>query len=99
MATPGSSFTPTPLGHEDNLGTRPVAMPYLRGITDIFFPQDNARPHFALQIFIYFDTEGIQLLSWLARSTDHDPLKIFGYWLLRDGSPLLYIIYGLRIVA
>ncbi|GFT99509.1 uncharacterized protein TNCV_3239541 [Trichonephila clavipes] len=30
MATPGSSFTPTPLGHEDNLGVRS------RDLYDIF---------------------------------------------------------------
>ncbi|PRD35593.1 UNVERIFIED_CONTAM: hypothetical protein NCL1_11112 [Trichonephila clavipes] len=42
---------------------------YFQGLRNVIFLQDNVRPHAAYSVLIYFDTEGVQLLLWTARSS------------------------------
>ena len=59
---------------------RPVAVPYLRGLGDVIFQQDNARPHVARRVLTYLDTEGVRLLPWPARSPDLSPIENIWSW-------------------
>ena len=45
----------------DNL--HPVAVSYLRGLLNVIFQQDNAKPHFARLVLTSLDTQGIQLMA------------------------------------
>ncbi len=48
----------------------PVVVPYLQRLQDVRFEQDNTRPHVALCVLTYLDSEGVRLLLWPARSPD-----------------------------
>ena len=37
--------------------------------------QDNARPHTAMLIMHYLNQEGIEIMDWLARSPDLNPIN------------------------
>lgn len=54
---------------------RPVALPYLRGLPNALFQQDNARPHVARTVLNFLDTEQVRLLPWPARSPDLSPIE------------------------
>ncbi|GFT79648.1 transposable element Tcb1 transposase [Trichonephila clavipes] len=47
---------------------RPVALPFIRALRNPMFQQDNKRPHFAIIVRTFRDTENVQLLPWPARS-------------------------------
>lgn len=36
---------------------RPVAVPYIRGLSNVIFEQDNARPHVACRVLKFLDTQ------------------------------------------
>ncbi|GFT55092.1 hypothetical protein TNCV_2325871 [Trichonephila clavipes] len=48
----------------------PVTVPYLQGLGDVFFQQDDSRPHVSLRISTYFDTKVARLFPSPARSPD-----------------------------
>ena len=48
----------------------PVIVPYLRGLPNAIFQQDNARPHVAHHVLTFLSTQAIQLLPWHAESAD-----------------------------
>lgn len=70
---------------------RPVVVPYLRGLPNAIFQQDNARPHVARRVLTFLDTQGIRLLPWPARSPDLSPIENIWSWvaerLARHPSP------------
>ncbi|GFT99873.1 transposable element Tcb1 transposase [Trichonephila clavipes] len=47
-----------------------VVLPYLQGLTTAIFQQDNARPHVARIVQMFFVNHQIKLLPWRARSPD-----------------------------
>ncbi|MBJ4999813.1 IS630 family transposase [Salmonella enterica subsp. enterica serovar Hadar] len=53
----------------------PVALPYLRGLRNATFQQDNARPHVARTVLTFLDTAHVRLLPWPARSPDLSPIE------------------------
>lgn len=53
----------------------PVALPYLRGLDNPIFQQDNARPHTARFTLAYLAQEHVNLLPWPARSPDISPIE------------------------
>ena len=53
----------------------PVAVPYLRGLHNATFQQDNTRPHVAHNVLTFLDTEHVRLLPWPARSPDLSPIE------------------------
>ncbi|GFW92075.1 transposable element Tcb1 transposase [Trichonephila clavipes] len=48
----------------------PVVLPYLQGLAPAIFQQDNARPHVARIVQMFFVNHQIALLPWPARSPD-----------------------------
>ncbi|GFS71226.1 transposable element Tc1 transposase [Trichonephila clavipes] len=52
---------------------RPVAIPYLQGLPNAIFQQDNAHPHTA-RIFQHA-LRGVQMLQWPAYSPDISPIE------------------------
>ena len=64
----------------------PVSVPWLRGLPNTIFLQDNARPCVAHCVLISLDIQGIKLLPWSAEFQICHPLKTFGHGLLRDWS-------------
>ncbi|GFU31038.1 transposable element Tc1 transposase [Trichonephila clavipes] len=51
---------------------RPVAIPYLQGLSNAVFQQDNARPHTAR--ISQHALRGVQMLPWAAYSPDLSPI-------------------------
>lgn len=54
---------------------RPVVVPYLQGLRDPTFQQDNARPHVSRIVLTYLGMEGVRILPWPARSPDLSPIE------------------------
>ncbi|KFM59999.1 Transposable element Tc1 transposase, partial [Stegodyphus mimosarum] len=52
---------------------RPVAIPYLQGLPNVIFQQDNARPHSAR--ICQHALQGIQMLPWPPYSPDLSPIE------------------------
>ncbi|GFV90503.1 transposable element Tc1 transposase [Trichonephila clavipes] len=52
---------------------RPVAIPYLQGLSNAIFQQDNTHPHTA-RIFQHA-LRGVQMLQWPAYSPDLSPIE------------------------
>ena len=42
----------------------PVVMPYLRGLPNVLFQQDNARPHAARRVLTFLNTQDVRWLPW-----------------------------------
>ncbi|GFV98025.1 transposable element Tcb1 transposase [Trichonephila clavipes] len=53
----------------------PVLLPYLQGLATAIFQQDNARPHVARIVQVFFVNHQIELLPWPARSPDLSPIE------------------------
>ncbi|CAL1274870.1 unnamed protein product [Larinioides sclopetarius] len=70
---------------------RSVVVPYLQGLPNTIFQQDNAKPHVARRVRSFLDTQGIRLLPWPARSPDLSPIENIWSWvaeiLARHPSP------------
>ncbi|GFX04388.1 hypothetical protein TNCV_3975351 [Trichonephila clavipes] len=63
---------------------RPVIVPYLRGLPNTIFQQDNARPNVAHRVLIFLDAQGIQMLPWQQGLQICHPLETSGLRLLRN---------------
>ncbi|GFV66471.1 transposable element Tcb2 transposase [Trichonephila clavipes] len=67
---------------------QPQAIPFLQGLPEAVFQQDNARPHVAKTVKSYLDSQQVKLLPWPAYSPDKSPIEhvwdIFGGRLARD---------------
>ena len=64
--------TMTAQRYVDNV-LRPVAIPYLQGLPNAIFQQDNARPHSAR--ISQHALRGVQMLSWPPYSPDLSPIE------------------------
>ncbi|GFT42474.1 transposable element Tcb1 transposase [Trichonephila clavipes] len=53
----------------------PVVLPYFHGLATAIFQQDNARPHVAHIVQIFFVNLQIELLPWPARSPGLSPIE------------------------
>ncbi|KFM71222.1 Transposable element Tcb1 transposase, partial [Stegodyphus mimosarum] len=53
----------------------PVLLPYLLGLPTAILQQDNARPHVARIVQVFFVNLQIELLLWPARSPDLSPIE------------------------
>ncbi|GFV57148.1 transposable element Tcb1 transposase [Trichonephila clavipes] len=53
----------------------PVVIPYLLGWATAIFQQDNARPHVARIVQMFFVNHQIELLPWPAHSPDLSPIE------------------------
>ncbi|GFT19781.1 transposable element Tcb1 transposase [Trichonephila clavipes] len=53
----------------------PVVLPYLQGLITAMFQQDNARPHMACIVQMFFVNHQIELLPWSAHSPDLSPIE------------------------
>ncbi|GFV57731.1 transposable element Tcb1 transposase [Trichonephila clavipes] len=53
----------------------PVFHPYLQGLATAIFQQENARSHVARIVQRFFVNHQIELLPWLACSTDLSPIE------------------------
>ncbi|GFV74099.1 transposable element Tcb1 transposase [Trichonephila clavipes] len=53
----------------------PVVLPYLQGLATAIFQQDNAQPHVARVVQMFFIDHQIELLPWPARSPDLSPIE------------------------
>ncbi|GFY24272.1 transposable element Tcb1 transposase [Trichonephila clavipes] len=53
----------------------PIVLPYLQGLDTAIFQQDNARPHVARIVQMFFMNHQIELLPWPARSPDLSPIE------------------------
>ncbi|GFW97863.1 transposable element Tcb1 transposase [Trichonephila clavipes] len=53
----------------------PVVLPYLQGLATAIFQQDNARPHVARIVKMFFVNHQSELLPWPARSVDLSPIE------------------------
>lgn len=53
----------------------PVAVPYLRGLRNPLFQQDNARPHTARVTREYLEDAHVHVIPWPARSPDLSPIE------------------------
>ncbi|XP_055944568.1 uncharacterized protein LOC129975532 [Argiope bruennichi] len=52
----------------------PVVLPYLRGLPNTLFQQDNARPDVALRVWTFLDLSPIEnIWSWVAERLAHHP--------------------------
>ena len=63
---------------------RRVFVPYLRGVQNTIFQQNNVRPFFARCVLTLHETHVIELLPWLARFYICHPFKISVHTLLKD---------------
>ncbi|GFX24000.1 transposable element Tcb1 transposase [Trichonephila clavipes] len=52
----------------------PVVLPYLQGLVISIFQRDNVQPPLSLIVQRFFVNHQIELLSWLARSSDLSPI-------------------------
>jgi len=53
----------------------PNVRPFSGAVGDNFIlMQDNARPHTAMLVMHYLNQEGIEIMDWLARSPDLNPI-------------------------
>ena len=55
-------------------------MPYLRGLPNAIFRQDNARPNVAHRVLTFLDQPDIRLLPWAERSPDWSPIENIWSW-------------------
>ncbi|GFW00657.1 transposable element Tcb2 transposase [Trichonephila clavipes] len=53
----------------------PVVLPYLQGLATAIFQQDNARPHVARNVQMFFVNHQIELLPWPALSRNLSPIE------------------------
>ncbi|GFT71422.1 transposable element Tcb1 transposase [Trichonephila clavipes] len=53
----------------------PVVLPYFQGLATATFQQNNARPHVARVVQMFFVDHQIDLLPWLVRSPDLSPIE------------------------
>lgn len=53
----------------------PVCLPYLQGLQNPIFQQDNARPHTARATTRFLEESNIAVLPWPARSPDLSPIE------------------------
>ena len=60
---------------------RPVVLPYVRGIEEGVFQQDNARPHIARTSMRFLEEERIPTLPWPPRSPDLSPIEKVWDWM------------------
>ncbi|GFT06549.1 transposable element Tc1 transposase [Trichonephila clavipes] len=71
---------------------QPQAIPFLQGLPEAVFQQDNAHPHLAKTVKSYLDSQQVQLLPWPAYSPDMSPIEhvwdIVGRRLTRDIRPV-----------
>ncbi|GFX94532.1 transposable element Tcb1 transposase [Trichonephila clavipes] len=69
-------------------GIMSQTIPFLQGLPEAVFQQDNARPHVAKTVKSYLDSQTVQLLPWPAYSPDMSPIEhvwdIVGRCLARD---------------
>ncbi|GFV64115.1 transposable element Tcb1 transposase [Trichonephila clavipes] len=56
-------------------GLEPVVLPYLQDLATAIFQQDNARPHVARIVQMFFVNPQIEFLPWPARSLDLSPME------------------------
>ncbi|GFX81434.1 transposable element Tcb2 transposase [Trichonephila clavipes] len=56
----------------------PVVLPYLQGLTRALFQQDNARPHVARIVQLFFVNHQIKSLPWPALSPDPPLIQACG---------------------
>ncbi|PRD25287.1 UNVERIFIED_CONTAM: tc3a [Trichonephila clavipes] len=56
----------------------------IASLSTAIFQQDNARPHVARIVQMFFVNHQIELLPWPARSSDLSPIETCGTWLLND---------------
>ncbi|KFM65283.1 hypothetical protein X975_21353, partial [Stegodyphus mimosarum] len=61
------------MGQRLNNVLRPVAIPYIQGLPDAIFYQDNARPHSAC--ICQHALQGIQTLPWPSYSPHLSPIE------------------------
>lgn len=70
---------------------RPVMLPFLQGLENGIFQQDNARPHTAHHTRRFLTENNVPLLPWPARSPDLSPIEhvwdMIGRRLLRNPNP------------
>ncbi|GFW10364.1 transposable element Tcb1 transposase [Trichonephila clavipes] len=52
-----------------------IVLPYLQGLATVIFQQDNARPHVARIVQMFFFNHQIKLLSWSSCSPDFSPIE------------------------
>ncbi|GFW01021.1 transposable element Tcb1 transposase [Trichonephila clavipes] len=71
---------------------QPQAIPFLQGLPEAVFQQDNARPYVAKTFISYLDSQQGQLLPWPAYSPDMSTIEhvwdIVGRRLARDLRPV-----------
>ncbi|RZB89833.1 DDE 3 and/or HTH Tnp Tc3 2 domain containing protein, partial [Asbolus verrucosus] len=53
----------------------PVLIPYLQGLVNPIFQQDNARPHIARVAMEFLNNANVDLLPWPSRSPDLSPIE------------------------
>ena len=61
----------------------PVVVPYLTGLSNSIFQQDNVRPYVAFCVLTFINIQSTQLLSWPAWSPDMSPIENQGYKIKR----------------
>ncbi|GFW65105.1 hypothetical protein TNCV_393711 [Trichonephila clavipes] len=72
-------------------------MSYHRGLQNVIFQQDNARPHVARHVLTFFDTRGILCFPVLYGLQISHPMKTSGHELLRNWSTIpLQLIHFLK---
>ncbi|GFW93527.1 transposable element Tc3 transposase [Trichonephila clavipes] len=69
----------------------PDVVPFLQGILEAIFQQDNARPHVAKTVRDFCSAQHMQLLPWPVNSPDMSPIEpvwdLIGRCLARDPRP------------
>ena len=54
---------------------RPSVLPYIHGLPEALFQQDNARPRTARTTMNFFTNSHVNLLPWPPRSPDLSPIE------------------------
>ena len=69
----------------------PVGLPFVQGVKNGIFQQDNARPHVSRSTLWFLDENNVNVMPWLARFPDLSPIEnlldMIGRRLLKNTNP------------